>query len=30
MQKLFDKWFLPFLFVFTGGAIVWTVWRGWN
>jgi hypothetical protein len=30
MQKFFDKWFLPFLFVLIGGVIVWTVWRGWS
>jgi hypothetical protein len=28
MQKFFDKWFLPVLFVLVGGIIVWTLWRG--
>jgi len=28
MQRFFDKWFLPFLFVVIGGIIVWTIWHG--
>lgn len=30
MQRLFDKWFLPVLFVLIGGVLVWTVWKGWS
>jgi hypothetical protein len=30
MQRFFDKWFLPFLFVAIGGVLVWTMWRGWT
>lgn len=26
-QQLFDKWFLPFLFVVIGTVIAWTLWR---
>jgi hypothetical protein len=28
MQKFFDKWFLPVVFVLIGGAMVWAIWRG--
>jgi hypothetical protein len=27
LQRVFDKWFLPMLFVAIGGVIVWAVWR---
>jgi hypothetical protein len=26
-QQLFDKWFLPFLFVAIGSVMVWAIWR---
>jgi len=28
LQKFFDKWFLPVLFVGIGSVIVWSLWRG--
>jgi len=28
MQKFFDKWTLPVLFVLIGGVIAWAVWNG--
>jgi hypothetical protein len=28
MQKFFDKWTLPVLFVLIGGVIGWAVWHG--
>jgi hypothetical protein len=27
LQGLFDKWFLPVLFVGIGSLIVWALWR---
>jgi hypothetical protein len=27
IQRAFDKWFLPFVFVAIGGVIVWALWR---
>jgi hypothetical protein len=27
MQKFFDKWTLPVLFVLIGGVIGWALWR---
>jgi hypothetical protein len=28
MQKFFDKWFLPVVFVLICGVIGWALWRG--
>jgi hypothetical protein len=27
LQKVFDKWFLPVVFVAIGSVIAWAVWR---
>jgi hypothetical protein len=27
-RQLFDKWFLPFLFVAIGSVMGWALWRG--
>jgi hypothetical protein len=28
VQKVFDKWFLPVVFVAIGSLMVWALWRG--
>jgi hypothetical protein len=27
IQRMFDKWFLPIVFVAIGSLIVWAIWR---
>jgi len=27
LQKVFDKWFLPVVFVAIGSVIAWAIWR---